>query len=325
MIQKTNVIVPLAPTNLSWPQFAAVDINSLAVLTVLLAFLVLENLKRCRATSKLTSLRSYLTNFGTFILNSSLMSLLSVSSLLVIAESFSHRGLLSSLADSFWKMLASFILLDLTLYLWHRANHQVDYLWSFHKVHHSDQCMNVSTAFRLHFVEVLLTTFVKGIFIVVVGVEASIVLMNEILITLFVMFHHSNISFRRETGLAWLLIVPSLHRLHHSALRKEHDQNYGAVLSGWDSLFGTLSVGVPRAIGLQDVKALGFLELVKFGFTRKYPLIIKIPTAAVLTDMVAEAAYYRADHRGSEPRDDLYDWLEAEKEIMAHFGEMRVI
>jgi sterol desaturase/sphingolipid hydroxylase (fatty acid hydroxylase superfamily) len=325
MIQKTHGISPLAPTDLGSTHLSMVHFNDLVLLAVLVTLLVWENLRSHRASPKQTLRKSYLTNFGTFFLNSSLMSILSVSSLLGIAENVSHWGLLSSMTPSFWKTLIVFFLLDLTLYFWHRANHQIDHLWLFHKVHHSDQCVNVSTAFRLHFIEVLLTTVVKGVFIVIVGVETSIVLMNEMLITFFVMFHHSNAGFKYETILSRLLIVPSLHRRHHSVLRREHDQNYGAVLSGWDKLFGTLSVGEPEIIGLQNIQALGFLELVKFGFTRKHPLIIKIPSAAVISEMVEKAAYYRSDHRGSEPRDDIYDWLEAEKEIMARFGDLRPV
>ena len=44
-----------------------------------------------------------------------------------------------------------------------------------------------------------------------------------------------------------------------------------------------------------------------------------MPTPKVLENMVAEAAYYRADQRGFAAGNELYDWLEAEKEILARF------
>jgi sterol desaturase/sphingolipid hydroxylase (fatty acid hydroxylase superfamily) len=303
------------------------DIYVLAVLTALAVLIVLEKNWACRPQLNKIIRQSYLTNLGTLILNDALMSLMSVSVLLAMAEGFCHWGLLVSMTDSFWKTLLSFFLFDLTLYLWHRANHRVDCLWVFHKVHHSDPCMNVTTAFRLHFVEVLMTTLVKAVFIVAVGVDVTIVLANEMLITLFAMFHHANFSFGKEARLGRLFIVPSLHRLHHSVLRQEHDQNYGAVLSWWDSLFGTLSTANPKDIGLKDIKPLGIVELVKFGFTLKYPSITRrpIPNSATLEGMVAEAAYYRAGRRGFAAGNDIYDWLEAEKEILARFGELRAI
>ncbi|MCX7111671.1 MAG: sterol desaturase family protein [Proteobacteria bacterium] len=319
MIQ--NTYANLSSLTAEWvqPEFSVGDINIWAVLTVLGILIALERRFGCRPRPRETIRQSYLTNLGTLVLNDTLMSLLSVSSLLAVAEGFSRWGLMSSMADSFWKTLLSFILLDFTLYLWHRANHGIDCLWLFHKVHHSDRSMNVTTAFRLHVMEVLMTTLVKAVFIVVAGVDASTLLVNELMVTLFVMFHHANVSFTGEASLGRWLIVPSLHRLHHSALRKEHDRNYGAVLSWWDSLFGTLSIATPREIGLRDVKPLGILELVKFGFTFRYPPTAPMPASEALQGRVAEAAYYRAGQRGFVPGFELYDWLEAEKEMFG-FG-----
>ena len=311
-------------TYLVWPQFTVSDINSLAVLSVMAILIILEILFGYCQKPKMLIRQSYLINLGTFILNDILMSLMSVSALLTLAGSFSRWGLLGFMENSIEKSLLSFLLLDLTLYLWHRANHKVDFLWIFHKVHHSDPCINVTTAFRLHFMEVLMTTMVTGVFIVSVGVDAATVLANELLITLFVMFHHANVSFIGEAKLGRLLIVPSLHRLHHSVLRNEHDQNYGAVLSCWDKLFCTLSITQPKAIGLLDVRALGVFELVKFGFTLRYPAVTRLPKPNAhpesLENMIAEAAYYRAGKRGFAAGNDISDWLEAEKEILAYFS-----
>lgn len=313
-----------AYTYLVWPQVITEDINNFAMLTTLAVLIGLESLCGYWKNPNKMIRQSYLTNLGTFILNDVLMSLMSASALLALAGSFSGWGVLGLLEDSIWKSLLSFLLLDLTLYLWHWANHRVDFLWIFHKVHHSDHCINVTTAFRLHFMEVLMTTMVKGVFIVSVGVDAATVLANELLITLFVMFHHANVSFIGESRLGRLLIVPSLHRLHHSVLRSEHDQNYGAVLSCWDKLFCTLSITQPKAIGLLDVKALGVFELVKFGFTLRYPAVTALPKPNVhpelLENMIAEAAYYRAGKRGFSAGNDISDWLEAEKEILAYFN-----
>lgn len=76
-------------------------------------------------------------------------------------------------------------------------------------------------------------------------------LINEAIITFFVMFHHTNISFKGEILLGRVLIVPYLHRAHHSIQRNEHDNNYGAVLSLWDRLFGTLAELETAKIGIK--------------------------------------------------------------------------
>jgi hypothetical protein len=61
---------------------------------------------------------------------------------------------------------------------------------------------------------------------------------------------------------------------------------------------------------------LGILELVKFGFTFRYPPTAQMPVSEALKGRVAEAAYYRAGQRGFVPGFELYDWLEAEREIL---------
>jgi hypothetical protein len=181
--------------------------------------------------------------------------------------------------------------------------------------------MNVSTAFRLHFVEVVLTAMVKAGFIVVMGVESAVVLASEVVITLMVMLHHANIRFPGEGWLAKLVIVPYLHRTHHSTLRNEHDNNYGAVFSFWDRMFGSFADKEPEKIGLESVPGMGVLELVRYGLSRTWmPSPRRVASSRQLVEkMIAEAAYYRSKERGFAPGYDYIDWLEAEKEIVARF------
>jgi len=212
---------------------------------------------------------SYFTNLCTFLFNDVTLSLLSIPSLYFIAGQFSGKGLLSGLEDGPAKYLISFLLLDLSLYAWHYATHHVDALWAVHKVHHSDKAFNVTTGLRFHLGELILEALVRVGFIGVAGVDADVLLVNQTVISLFVLFHHTNVSFSGERLLSMLFIVPRLHRLHHSVLRNEHDSNYGAVFSFWDRLFGTLKEQEPKAIGLQGVDEQGLLDLVKYGFTTR--------------------------------------------------------
>jgi len=259
--------------------------------------------------------RSYQTNAGLFIFNSLIISA-SVTPLLMVADRYSDQGLLSYVEGPAWKALLSFLLLDLLLYCWHRLSHSFDSLWMFHKVHHNDPYLNVSTAFRLHIVELLIITVLKSSYIVLLGVDKTMVLTNETLLTLFVMFHHSNISFRGEKRLGQAIIAPYLHRAHHSTKRSEHDSNYGAVFSIWDRLFGTFTEREPLEIGIKNSSPQTVLGLVKFGFTPANP----VPVAAYEQDlnvnaMIAEAAYYKAEKRAFTPGNELCDWLEAKRKI----------
>jgi len=42
------------------------------------------------------------------------------------------------------------------------------------------------------------------------------------------------------------------------------------------------------------------------------------PNADARQHMIAEAAYYRAEHRGFQPGYELEDWLAAEAEVVGH-------
>jgi len=312
MLSKLTSILTAPVADLAWPEFTPEGLRTALILIGFAVLFALEARFGYRKSLAKITRQSYVSNTATFVLNDTLMSLLSVSSLLLVAERYGDMGILAQISSPFWQAVLSLVLLDLVLYLWHRANHAFEWLWMFHKVHHSDRSMNVSTAFRLHFGEVLLTTLVKVVFILVTGVDPAILLLNETLITLNVMFHHANLAFRGESRLARLLVVPYLHRVHHSVRRDEHDNNYGALFSVWDRMFGTLAELEPVEIGLKQVAAQNFLELVKFGLTPVYS-----PSGQAVQAMIAEAAYYKAEKRGFAPGCDFLDWLEAEKEIKA--------
>jgi len=195
---------------------------------------------------------------------------------------------------------------------WRSAYHQFDSLWMFHKVHHNDPCLNVSTGFRIHITELLITHLLKAIMIIVLGIDVLTVLANEVVTTLFIMLHHSNITFKGEKWFGCVFIVPYLHRTHHSIQRNEHDRNYGAILSIWDRIFGTLSELEPLEIGIKGNSPLDFVNLVRFNFTLSTP---PTPRTVNLESMIAEAAYYRAEKRNFSPGQALNDWLEAKKKL----------
>jgi sterol desaturase/sphingolipid hydroxylase (fatty acid hydroxylase superfamily) len=300
--------------NFRWPTMAPGEVLALTLFMVFAILATLEFQAPREKLSKKHLRQSYKTNISLFVFNSIAMSLVSASSLLILAERYSDKGLLNTLSSPAWKAVLSFLLLDLLMYLWHKASHSFDCLWMFHRVHHNDPYLNISTSFRIHFLELFITNILKAILIITLGVGEAIVLTSEAIMTLFIMFHHSNISFIGEKLLGYFIIVPSLHRTHHSKQRCEHDSNYGAVLSLWDRLFGTLSEVESAEIGIKGSSPQDLVNLIKFGLTLHTP-----PAAQPvnLDAMIAEAAYYKAEKRGFYPGDDIRDWLEAKREIIA--------
>ncbi|MCF7970465.1 MAG: sterol desaturase family protein [Methylococcaceae bacterium] len=316
-----STLTPMLIIYQHWLNFlSGIDISTIIALSLVTLMLV-EIISVACIESKAVMIQSYLTNIATFMFNSLILSVLSISALLVLAEKYQSNGLLSAYSQQ-TQLLFTFILFDITLYLWHKANHTFDCLWRFHKVHHCDKSMNCTTAFRIHFMEIILNTLVKALFILITGIETSIVAICEGISTLFVMFHHLNLPIRGEKWLKFFFIIPSLHRVHHSSLRKEHDSNYGAVFSLWDRLFKTLHESTPTEIGLINVPTLNFYELVTFGLLSDISGLMgdssKTLSPETFNRMVAEAAYYFAEKRGFSPGFDQLDWFKAEQQISAY-------
>ncbi|MGZ4969938.1 MAG: sterol desaturase family protein [Methylobacter sp.] len=289
--------------------------GDLATFILLIAFVVLSALEFSFPKRKLSLkqlYQSYQTNAGLFIFNSFIISA-TLAPLLMVADRYSGRGLLSYIDNTAWKALLAFVSLDLLLYGWHRISHGFDSLWMFHKVHHNDPYLNVSTAFRLHIVELLIITVLKAAYIILLGVDATTMLINEILLTLFIMFHHSNISFHGEKRLGQFFITPYLHCAHHSMERNEHDTNYGAVFSIWDRLFGTFAECEPAKVGIKNSSPQTVLGLIKFGFTPTNPAPV---SARELEATAVETGCYKTEKRAFAPGNELRGWLEVKKEMV---------
>jgi sterol desaturase/sphingolipid hydroxylase (fatty acid hydroxylase superfamily) len=292
------------------------DLLAWAILGVLAAMLVVQVRVTGSDPAKRRLMRdSVRANLSLMLFNDFLLSAAGATVLLRLADQVNGHGLLVGISNPVLSGLLAFLLLDLTHYVWHWANHRWDALWAFHRVHHSDLSMNASTAFRLHFAEVLLTVLVKAVFIVATGVNATLVLVSEGIMALFVVFHHTDVTFSWDGRLSRVIVVPSLHRVHHSVLREEHDHNYGAVFSIWDRLFGTLAELEPARLGIRQVGSQSFVDLLRFGFA---PLAPTVPPA--VNAMIAEAAYFKAEKRGFAPGMEIPDWLDAEREILDRFA-----
>lgn len=228
--------------------------------------LIAEKYKPYRSFPSKIYKESVVTNTTAFLVNNLTITALRATSLFFIAQQYASHGLLGGMDNGPLKWVLAFAFFDLAIYLWHVISHKYEWLWRFHKVHHSDKSFNVSTGFRFHVLDLLLEIVYKCIFVVLIGVNAYLVLTIEIIELFFIFFHHSNLRVPHEQAISRLIITPSLHRVHHSTLRKEHDSNYGIVLSLWDRLFGTRLELVPENIGLDLIEAENFIQLFSLAF-----------------------------------------------------------
>ena len=140
-------------------------------------------------------------------------------------------------------LVLDLLLLDLLIYWWHRANHAVPFLWRFHEVHHLDETLDSTTAVRFHWGEVILSAGARAVFIMTLDIPIESVIVFEIQVLLAAVFAHSNVRLPTavERAIGWVVITPAIHWIHHHAIRRDTDSNYGNLFSFWDRLFGSFS------------------------------------------------------------------------------------
>ena len=186
-------------------------------------------------------------------------------------------GLLSRLPGPRWlRDVAAIVLLDYGIYLWHMAMHRVPLLWRLHVVHHADRECDVTTALRIHGVDIVLSVAFRVAQVVFLGVTPRAFTLWQRLFGLSVIFHHANIALpaRLERILGSLIVTPRVHGIHHRAERAYQHSNWSSGLALWDRLHGTRSegglrgeIGLPAYQRASDV-TLGNMLALPFGVQR---------------------------------------------------------
>ena len=143
---------------------------------------------------------------------------------------------------SYWgQVIVGVILLDLVIYLQHRTFHRVSLAWRFHKMHHSDKELDVSTGIRFHPIELVISMGVKILAIAFIAPPVLAVLIFEILLNGASLFTHTNVKIpdKIDKILRYFIVTPTMHRIHHSDIPSEHNSNFGFLFSIWDKWFST--------------------------------------------------------------------------------------
>jgi sterol desaturase/sphingolipid hydroxylase (fatty acid hydroxylase superfamily) len=170
-----------------------------------------------------------------------------------------HSGLLQiAPAPGCVKLLAAILLLDYTLYFWHRLTHRVPLLWRFHQVHHVDREMDATTL-RFHFGEIALSVAFRAAQVWLIGPTPASYAAWQSFLFFCILFHHANIRLPLgwERRLARLVVTPRLHGIHHSVVPEKLNSNWSSGLTVWDWLHGTLRTSVPQdaiIIGVEGLR-----------------------------------------------------------------------
>lgn len=171
-------------------------------------------------------------------------------------------GLFSYLnLNYFLASVLGFIILDLAIYFQHVYSHKWTFLWRFHRIHHLDLDLDVTSAVRFHPIEILYSGFFKVLIILLFGINPETVLIFEIVLSSMAIFNHANLHIPPglEKFLRLIVVTPQMHIIHHSVERFESDTNFGFNLSCWDFLFKTYrkvfsSSGLIGQRGFEDVE-----------------------------------------------------------------------
>ncbi|MCH8845592.1 MAG: sterol desaturase family protein [Proteobacteria bacterium] len=149
-------------------------------------------------------------------------------------------GLFNIVDAGLWPaFFLSLLLMDLLIYGQHVVMHQIPLLWRIHRLHHTDLDIDVTTALRFHPFEIILSMFLKLLFIALLGAPVVAVIVFEIILNISSMFNHSNIQIplRIDRILRYFIVTPDMHRVHHSVIKVETNSNYGFNIPWWDYIF----------------------------------------------------------------------------------------
>ena len=151
----------------------------------------------------------------------------------------------------------AFLLMDLTFYYWHLANHMLPVLWRFHNVHHIDPDLDASTALRFHVGEVLFSAGFRILQVGLIGLPPLTYMIYEGVFQASTLFQHSNIRLplQVEHLLNIVLVIPRMHGIHHSTVVGEANSNYSVVFPWWDRLHRSLRLNVPQSAIIIGVPA----------------------------------------------------------------------
>lgn len=209
-------------------------------------FALLETLLPDRKR-KLTRLNRWTGNFGLMLISGVLAKLLLPIGLSAVAIWAEQRniGLFNQfqLTFDFFVWMVCFILMDFTIWLQHVATHKIPFLWRFHRVHHTDPDVDVTSAFRFHPIEICLSLGWKALIVIMLGAPAFVVFWFQVTLNASAQFNHTNLKLPLwlDQALRKVIVTPRMHRVHHSVDPKESDTNFGFFLSFWDYLFTTYS------------------------------------------------------------------------------------
>lgn len=157
-------------------------------------------------------------------------------------------GIWPGVTDIGWVSLMIYLVVfDFVGYWLHRAQHQFNWWWALHSLHHSQRQMTMWSDNRNHLLDGVLMATAFALLARVIGVEPGQFVAITVITQLHESLQHANARIGFGAIGERLLISPRFHRRHHS-IGIGHESggrgtlgghNFGVLLPVWDLLFRT--------------------------------------------------------------------------------------
>jgi sterol desaturase/sphingolipid hydroxylase (fatty acid hydroxylase superfamily) len=176
------------------------------------------------------------------------------------------------------KIIAGVLFIDLAMYVNHVVSHKLPLLWRIHQVHHADPLVTSSTGLLHHPLEAIWAFVLLMVVNVMCGVPLGSIMIYASATAFHSIFSHSNLRLPEGVThiLGYVIVMPDMHRIHHSIDPTEGNSNYGQIFSFWDRLFRTFTLASKRQgedfrMGLTYVKEkeLGLVPLIRLPFEHR--------------------------------------------------------
>ena len=139
--------------------------------------------------------------------------------------------------------IVTVLVLDFAFYACHVAMHKVPGFWRYHRVHHADPAVDVTTSIRQHPGESVIRYAFIAAFAFVIGASPGAFAVYRAWSALNALLEHAD--FRAplwlDRALSLVTTWPYMHKVHHSRLAGETNTNYGNIVSLFDRVFGTFT------------------------------------------------------------------------------------
>ncbi|NRA37289.1 MAG: sterol desaturase family protein [Planctomycetes bacterium] len=183
---------------------------------------------------------------------------------------------IQSMLSPWTHLLILFIVRDFIQWCIHRCLHSFNFLWQFHKVHHSVQEMGFAAHLRYHWMENIVYNIIQYIPLALLGF--SVVDFFTVTAITVCIGHLNHANIRLPLGpLKYIFNNPQMHIWHHAQETIAHHpqgKNFGLSLSCWDYIFGTAYIpydGRDMLLGFEDMEDYpsGFIKQSLSGFSNK--------------------------------------------------------